>query len=556
VFWLARRRAMTSVATYIRTIRYLRAVQIVGRARRKWFHPRLVVASRAFPRAMTGRWSAPARIAARLTAEGDARFLGIERKLDQTAWDDPSISRLWRYNLHYFDDLAAYDSASRAHLHSALVERWIAENPAHRGTGWEPFPTSRRIVNWIKWALDGNALSADVLRSLATQARWLAMCIEWHLLGNHLFSNAKALMFAGSFLKSDGDDEQWRARGGRILAREIPEQVLADGGHFERSPMYHAAALEDALDLINVMRAFPMRSDSARLRLEDLLSVRIPGMLRWLRLLSHPDGSMGLFNDCAEGVAPTLAELIRYAARLGFAMPRCAADEEVVVLPGSGYVRVAQNTVVALLDLAPVGPDYIPGHAHADTLSFELSVSGRRVIVNGGTSEYSDGPVRRWERSTAAHSTVEVAGRNSSEVWGAFRVGRRARPSAVAVKRDADELMISGSHDGYRYLRGRPIHHRAWHFSRSQLEIVDRLSCAAISARARFILSPDLTVVELSPRTWSIRHAGRQIADISVLVGVGSVTDAWSSMRFGERRGTKCLDVELERGCARTVIRW
>ncbi len=547
---------MASVATYIRTIRYLRAAQIVGRARQKLFRPRLVVASRASLRAMTGRWSAPARIAARLTAEGDARFLGIERKLDETPWDEPSIPRLWRYNLHYFDDLAADDSASRAQLHGPLIERWIAENPAPRGTGWEPFPTSRRIVNWIKWALDGHALSTDALRSLVTQARWLAMRLEWHLLGNHLFSNAKALMFAGSFLESEADDAHWRARSGRILEREIPEQILADGGHFERSPMYHAATLEDALDLINVMRAFPMQSDSVRLHLEELLSVRIPGMLRWLQLLSHPDGSMGLFNDSAEGIAPTSVELINYAARLGFTTPPCAAEDDVVVLPDSGYVRVAQNAVVALLDVAPVGPDYIPGHAHADTLSFELSVSGRRVIVNGGTSEYRDGPVRNWERSTAAHSTVEVAGQNSSEVWGAFRVGRRARPSPVVVERRADELMISGSHDGYRYLQGRPIHHRSWHFAGAELEIVDRLSCADASGRARFIVSPDLTVAELSPQMWSIRHAGRQIADISVLVGAGSVTDAWSSMRFGERRGTKCLDVELDRGCARTRIRW
>lgn len=547
---------MASVATYIRTIRYLRAAQIVGRVRHRWLHPRLTVAARGSPRAVTGRWLAPARIAARLTAEGGARFLGIERKLEETSWNEPAISRLWRYNLHYFDDLAAYDSASRAGLHSALIDRWIAENPAPRGTGWESFPTSRRIVNWIKWALEGHALSAEALRSLVTQARWLATRLEWHLLGNHLFSNAKALMFAGCFLESEGEDSHWRARSERILEREVPEQILADGGHFERSPMYHATALEDALDLINVMRAFPMRADAARLRLEELLGIRIPGMLRWLQLLSHPDGSMGLFNDSAEGIAPTLPELMKYAARLGFTTLPCADKNEVVVLPDSGYVRVAQNSAVALLDVAPVGPDYIPGHAHADTLSFELSVSGRRVIVNGGTSEYQDSPVRQWERSTAAHSTVEVAGRNSSEVWGAFRVGRRARPSAVAVECHADGLVISGSHDGYRYLCGGPIHRRSWHFARAQLEVIDQLSCADISARARFILSPDLTVAELSPQTWSILYGGRRIADISVLVGSGSVTQAWSSMRFGERRATKSLDVQLDQGSARTAIRW
>ncbi|WP_413889259.1 heparinase II/III family protein [Candidatus Aalborgicola defluviihabitans] len=75
------------------------------------------------------------------------------------------------------------------------------------------------------------------------------------------------------------------------------------------------------------------------------------------------------------------------------------------------------------MDVAPVGPAYLPGHAHADTLSFELSVSGQRVVVNGGTSRYGLGPLRLRERETAAHSTVEVAKQSSSEVWGGFRSG-------------------------------------------------------------------------------------------------------------------------------------
>ena len=47
---------------------------------------------------------------------------------------------------------------------------------------------------------------------------------------------------------------RWLTKGLGILARQIPEQILADGGHFERSTMYHALALEDILDLINVSR--------------------------------------------------------------------------------------------------------------------------------------------------------------------------------------------------------------------------------------------------------------------------------------------------------------
>jgi uncharacterized heparinase superfamily protein len=94
------------------------------------------------------------------------------------------------------------------------------------------------------------------LDSLAVQVRWLRRRLEWHLLSNHLFANAKALMFGGAFF--DGPEAgDWREGGLRILAREVPEQVLPDGGHFERSPMYHAILLEDMLDLLNLSRAFP-----------------------------------------------------------------------------------------------------------------------------------------------------------------------------------------------------------------------------------------------------------------------------------------------------------
>ena len=81
---------------------------------------------------------------------------------------------------------------------------------------------------------------------------------------------------------------------------------------------------------------------------------------------------------------------------------------------------------MALLDVAPVGPDYLPGHAHADTLSFELSLFGQRVLVNSGTSQYEAGPERSRQRGTAAHNTVIVDGHDSSEVWAGFRVARRA----------------------------------------------------------------------------------------------------------------------------------
>ena len=100
-------------------------------------------------------------------------FLGESRCLSASGWDDPAASKLWRYNQHYFDDLNARDAASRRASHQALVSAWIEANPAAAGTGWEPYPTSLRIVNWVKAAQDGLELDAAARESLVLQVLWL-----------------------------------------------------------------------------------------------------------------------------------------------------------------------------------------------------------------------------------------------------------------------------------------------------------------------------------------------------------------------------------------------
>jgi Uncharacterized protein conserved in bacteria len=133
-----------------------------------------------------------------LVGEGRFEFLGVQGALPDVGWDSPKREKLWRYNQHYFDDLNALGAAARADWHQALLLQWIQANPPAIGTGWEPYPTSLRIVNWVKWSLAGNAFSSACVHSLAVQARWLRRRLEWHLLGNHLFANAKALVFAGA----------------------------------------------------------------------------------------------------------------------------------------------------------------------------------------------------------------------------------------------------------------------------------------------------------------------------------------------------------------------
>ena len=538
-----------TVYRYWHTIRYLKPVQIYGRL---WFRLRRPAPDlRPAPalRECAGQWALPARRRPSLIGPGLFRFLNETHELRAGMWDDPALPRLWRYNLHYFDDLNAQDAVLRQTLHAAHLVQWVHENPPATGSGWEPYPASLRIVNWIKWALAGNALPAECVQSLAVQARHLARRLEFHLLGNHLFANAKALVFAGLFF--DGEEAaRWLETGMGILAREIPEQILADGGQFERSTMYHALALEDMLDLINVRRSYVVAVAPEWLELAKR-------MQDWLAVMCHPDGEIAFFNDAAFGIAPTPGELGRYAAELGVggAGSPCRPRQ---LLEASGYARAEVDHAVLIMDVAPVGPDYLPGHAHADTLSFELSLFGRRVFVNGGTSRYGLGPEREAERGTAAHSTVVVDGQDSSQVWAGFRVARRARPMGLQVTGDGMETRVVCSHDGYAHLPGRPVHRREWTLRQGELRVVDRVEGRFGIAQARYHLHPE-AVCEMDDggRAGVLRLPHGRTAHWRASGGVVRLVASRYCPEFGRRETAQCIEIAFDGASeAALVVNW
>jgi uncharacterized heparinase superfamily protein len=210
--------------------------------------------------------------------------------------------------------------------------------------------------------------------------------------------------------------------------------------------------------------------------------------------MCHPDGEIAFFNDAAFDIAARPADLDDYAARVRVA---CLTDRTPgsIHLTESGYLRLVRGSAIVLVDAAPVGPDYLPGHAHADTLSFELSLDGYRIFVNGGTSTYEPGTQRRLERATVSHNTVTVDDQDSSEVWGAFRVARRAFPRNVQMREEGDWIIVQASHDGYRRLPGRVIHHRQWTLHSGGLKVDDRLTGSFTAAASRFRLAPGWKVV-------------------------------------------------------------
>ena len=466
---------------------------------------------------------------------GGFTFLNLRKDFlaGSTDWRCSEMPKLWRYNLHYFDYLL--DAGRPLEDRCCLIDDWIASNSVGAEDAWEPFPVSLRIANWIKFFLgEGRGQAkAERLKSIYQQALWLEHNIEYHLLANHLFKNAKALVFAGMFIEGK-DAERWLGKGTRIIHDQLREQVLQDGGHFERSPMYHSMIMEDCLDLINICRDRGLLAAQA---LVDQLSPACRKMMTFLLGMTHPDGQITLFNDAAFGIEPPPQDLSDYYERLSgerIEEPKGPAWS----FPDTGYFVMAPRLGDRLtIDCGPVGPDYQPGHAHCDTLSFELSMKGRRVVVDSGCCQYEDGDIRKYNRGNAGHNTVTVDGENQSEVWGAHRCARRAYPLYARLnEREDGSIHFEGAHDGYKQLKGRPIHHRSITWAGGEITIEDRIEGQDThDIESRLHIHPDLKVEQVDGGV-RVRGDGQPLMNVSA-VGEGRVEieSGWYCPEFNKK---------------------
>ncbi|MEL6357931.1 MAG: alginate lyase family protein, partial [Bacteroidota bacterium] len=399
------------------------------------------------------------------------RFLHIEHAFSGPIdWNYAAYGKLWTYNLNYFEFLAQ-EGMTKEHGVD-LIHHFIEQEHTIKD-GNEPFPTSLRIINWIKFIIREDIQDLRIDESLYRQVGQLSAHPEYHLLGNHLLENAFALFFGAYYFGEEALLQQ--AEG--LLLEQLNEQILSDGGHFELSPMYHSLMLFRLLDSINLLEKNPWPAVSSTLAVE--LRGFAQDMLAWLKAICFEDGTVPRVNDCTIGIAPTASALFAYATTLS--IPFQAGQ-----LKASGYRKFSGTNYEILVDVGQIGPDYLPGHAHADTFSFVLYYRGHPLVVDPGISTYEKNERRHLERSTQYHNTVEVGGNNQSDVWGGFRVARRAKISSL-IEEDG---LISGIHNGYRHLGS--YHNRTFSFRKHDIEIVDEVS-GLLSSSAFLHFHPSVT---------------------------------------------------------------
>lgn len=460
----------------LRTLCHLRPEQVLHRlwrwARHPWF------TSAAYDRRLGDEATAPVLVPPVSwpgEAEEGARILTGRIRLigqdgDIGGWDDPAGSLLWRFTLHYFEWLPhlAMLGDEGAVAARRVVADWLDRFGRFHPVAWHPYPLSLRLFAWLAFApfLEQGADPAFVTRfhrSFHRQARHLAVVWERDVAGNHLIKNLKAEIAIALCLPGH---QARLSKALTALEGELQRQILADGCHYERSPSYH---LQVRADLAEIARLFA----AAARPLPEILITALGRMEPAAAFFRHGDGGLALFND---GTVDWHGD------------PTTAAPPP--VLPEAGYWRLSAGNLLVLADCGPCCPDDLPAHAHADTLSFELSDGPERIVVNGGTYAYQDARWRPWFRSTPSHSTVTVDNGDSAEVYGAFRLGFRPRRFAVEAGSDS----FTGRHDGWRRLG--ITHRRSLYLGTDHLDGSDRLSRTTAGQNrkiaARFLLHPGI----------------------------------------------------------------
>jgi hypothetical protein len=455
------------------------------------------------------------------------QLLQIEKTFgDPVDWAPADMRLLWQLELNYFHWMPG-------DLPWPAARQWVIDWLDHaprdlRSQCWNPFGVAQRIIRWTRlirgpwWdEIRADPTFPRLLEELYSQCRFIARHQEKELLGNHLVKTVAALYAGGRFFAGTEAD-RWLRRAMHIFHGEVQSQILSDGGHYERSPMYHLFVLVDLIDTYNITPA----GDPFAERLYR----PIERMYRFAEVCTHGDGEIPLFNDSVFDQAPSRVDVLRYAERVLGLRP---SDErpDFIALPDFGQFRLGDRRNCLWLDAGPTGPPFLQAHAHADTGSIELSVGPQRLVCDSGVYSYQE-PLRRgWDRSTPAHSTLSIAGESTSDCWGSFRVARRARIRGLEWTAQEGKQGVKFRHDGFCHLPASPRHERDVTFRAGTYTIHDRVICSrAISLRCDgfLYLGPGVTVrpCEGPPesrdrsRTWSFELGCETAPHIYVRVTV------------------------------------
>ena len=420
-----------------------------------------------------------------VTETSSFTFLNLNKDFETIDWAFEGYGKLWNYNLQYLNYLHQTDiSLTRKLQWLHEIGEWLINNRLKP----EPYPISLRGINIIRFLSENKIADNQIEQQTYAQLSYLYENIEYHILGNHLLENAFSLLMGGHAF----NNINWQQKGKDILYKELEEQILDDGAHFELSPMYHQLMLFRVLELID----WYQKANNIDVGFLQFVKNKAGLMLGWLTQVTFANGNIPHVNDATDGIAPSTDQLLQFAQLLNI-------KPTIYSLKGSGYRKFENENYECIVDVGQIGPSYQPGHSHADTFSFIVNYNNGEFLIEAGTSTYQLGAKRTFERSTAAHNTVVIQNKDQSEVWSGFRVGKRAN---VNILKDTHAI-VSAEHDGYKDAF-KVTHNREFEFTGANIIIKDKINSSRhLSGKAYFHFNEDVKVGKTGEFTYSLNDA-------------------------------------------------
>lgn len=342
----------------------------------------------------------------------------------------------------------------------AQLRSWIAANPIERGPNWAcTMDVAIRAANWLAALalLEERPAWLDaVAASLLLHGRFIRSHLEWGVVrGNHYLSDVVGLLPVAALFSASDEGRRWAQWAAGQLEAEMLHQVRDDGCDHEMSIPYHRLVCE--LFVCGAQHAETLCPGA----LSGDFHERLRRMLQFAADYTRPDGRAPQIGDADDGRYLPLGDygadprdhrhLFRQAGRAPAAQGHAA-------YPDGGYYVMRHDDLWAMVRCGDVGLEGVGGHAHNDQLSFELCLGEQPLIVDPGAYVYTPDPAARNAfRSTAAHSTLQVDGREQNPLRSdyLFALEDRTHARALAWAADGPRAAFAGEHRGFE-----PVIHR------------------------------------------------------------------------------------------------
>ncbi len=520
------------------------------------------------------------------------KFLNVKEELELPImeWNNKS-SRLWQFNLHYFDwsklwlddILLNKKNIKYAGYLPNLIDNWIDFNPISIGDGWHSYTISIRIRNWILWFRFFPQLATKKrLNSLWTQTCWLYSHPEKCHGGNHWLENIISLII--SSLQFDSSKSEKIYKNSIInLREELDSQILKDGGHQERSASYHILLLDRLTELAVAIEYFKKERPF-------WLVNKISIMVEWVEIASLEKGKMPRFNDSPCNLYDSKKDILNFAKSFlekeikklspirknlialifkneinNYSKRYLSINKKlgITVLkdtgwyflrPGLGWELVFKNGIPC--------PKHQAAHVHSDQLSFDLFFKGLPFFAEVGTSGYENISERIYERSGEAHNLIEFASKSnfnskkinwiqSVEVWKSFRAARKSKSIFSNSHKLNNRLFVSGENDALRKINA--SHRREILLSLDEKDNLDFVLIDKINSKENLIwrqwwhLGPNIdkeifkNIIKIAEEKYEAKH---------------TILETYYSEGFGkrEKRLSLCLKGEITKGKNEIII--